>query len=361
MVPAVKHIISLFICILIIAAGAAIIYCAFLLVPAKSDASAQPAESRVTNVHIQVLQPTTVEDVVPLTGRIEPWERVVISAESVGKIEWRGVEENQPVTSGQELFRIDTKAIQTMNDQAVARHKLAIQEVGRVQHLEDKGASSPQTLDRALTERDVAAADLNAVKLRLEKSTVKAPFDGLVEKLFKKAGEFTDMGAPLVILIQVHKVKAAVGVPERDIAHFSVGDSVPVAVHALSGREFQGKIFQIAASADVLTRTFNTEIELDNSEGLLRPGMTVCARLLRGTFPNAIAVPIFSIISMENQRFVVVEENGVARVRPIDVGVLQGSQVQVTKGLQPGEHLIVAGQRDVRDGQKVNVMPGAPQ
>ncbi len=348
-------------CVLIIAAGAVVIYGAFLLSPADSKADPAIPDNKAVNVRVQVLQPTVVEDVIPLTGRIEPWEQVMLSAETGGKVEWREVEENQAVSQGDMLFRIDTTTIQTRYDQAAARQRLAVQEVERLQHLEEKGASSPQSLDRAVTERDVAMADLNAAKIQLNKSLVKAPFAGVIDKLFKKQGEFVDTGMPLVTLIQVHRVKAIIGMPEYDSAHFAVNDPVQIALDAFPDKSFKGMIHKISASADPVTRTFTTEVTLDNADGLLKPGMTVRARLVRQRFQDAIVVPIFSIISMENQRFVVVEENNVARMRPIEVGVLEGSRVQVTQGVSAGEHLIVAGHRDVRDGDSVNVMPGAPE
>ncbi len=356
-----KHFVSLLCCALIIGAGVAVVYGAFLLSPADSKAETASPESKAVNVRVQVVQPSVVEDVIPLTGRIEPWEHVTLSAETGGKVEWRAIEENQPVKQGDVLFRIDTTTLQTRYDQAAARQRLALQEVERLQHLQDKGASSPQSLDRAVTERDVAAADLSAMKIQLDKSVVKAPFDGVIDKLFKKQGEFVDTGMPLVTIIQVHKVKAVIGLPEYDSAHFALKDSVNITLDAFPEKTFDGVIHKISASADAITRTFTTEVMLDNEDGSLKPGMTVRARLVRQRFHDAIVVPIFSIISMENQRFVVVEEEGVARMRPIEVGVLEGSRVQVTKGLAAGEHLIVTGQREVRDGDKVNVMPGAPE
>lgn len=356
-----KHFITAVCCVLIAGTGAAVIYGAFLISPADSKADSAVSENKAVNVHVLVLEPTEVEDVIPLTGRIEPWEHVMLGAETGGKVEWREVEENQPVKQGDVLFRIDTTTIQTRYDQAAARQRLAGQEVERLQHLQDKGASSPQSLDRAVTERDVAAADLNAVKIQLDKSLVKASFNGVIDKLFKKQGEFVDTGMPLVTLIQVHKVKAVIGLPEYDSAHFALNDPVQIALDAFPGRTFDGTIHKISASADAVTRTFTTEVALDNSDGLLKPGMTARARLVRQRFQDAIAVPIFSIISLDNQRFVVVEENNVARMRPIEVGVLEGSRVQVTKGVSAGEHLIVAGHRDVRDGDSVTVMPGAPE
>jgi membrane fusion protein (multidrug efflux system) len=84
--------------------------------------------------------------------------------------------------------------------------------------------------------------------------------------------------------------------------------------------------------------------------------MIARSSLVRKSYPDAIAVPIFSILSMENQRYVMLEKDGIAWMRPIEVGVLQGNSVQVVKGLESGDRLIVAGQRDIQDGEPVKVV-----
>jgi len=108
-----------------------------------------------------------------------------------------------------------------------------------------------------------------------------------------------------------------------------------------------------------MTRTFLTEIEIDNPDGALRPGMIARADMVRNTFRDAIQVPIFAAVLVDDQRYVFVEEEGVARLRPVEAGVIQGNMAQVTKGLSPGEHLIISGQYDVRDGEPVNVLQDA--
>lgn len=313
------------------------------------------SKEKIPNVKVQILKPTLVEDRLELTGGVEPWEAVTLGAEVLGKIESRAVEEGDTVTAGQELIRIDTATIQSRLSEAEAQQRLAAQEYQRVQGMTRNGIASPQELDRAAANRDVAAASVKTLQIQLAKSVVKAPFDARVDKLPREQEEFVDVGAPLVRLVQVHKVKVVVGIPERDVPHFALGNPVRITLDALPGQQFDGQVFRIATTAEEATRTFATEVEVDNAAGLLKPGMIARATLVRKSYPDSIVVPIFSIVSLEDKRFAAIEENGTARVRPVEVGVFQGQTIQVTEGLQTGDRLIVVGQRDVRDGEPVRV------
>jgi len=184
---------------------------------------------------------------------------------------------------------------------------------------------------------------------------VHAPFAGVVDRLLMEKGEFVDIGTALARLVQVHKVKVCVGIPERDIRHFASGDLVRVVFDALPDQEFEGRIHRIATTADMVTHTFDAEIELDNPEGHLKPGMMARASLMRNKHPDSIVIPIFASVLLDEDRYVFVVEDGKARLRKIKVGIVQGSSVQVTSGLSEGELLVVAGQYDARDGEPVQV------
>ncbi len=351
----VKLSVSLNICVVIALISAAVVGGVRQYKNREHTEEAKAPEHNATNVMVRVLEPVTVDDVVTLTGRIDPWEEVILSAEVSGTVEWQGVEEGQTVEKGQELLKIDTIWYQTANAQAQAQDVLAKQELERVRNLQKRGVSSPQDLDRALTQQKLASADLASTKNQLDKAVLRAPIVGLVDNLETEQGEWASVGNALVHLVQVDRVKALVGIPEQDIVFFKEGDTVHIKLDALPDRDFEGVIHRLATTGDKITRTFEAEIALDNGEGLLRPGMTIRAALLRQRFPNSIAVPIFSILSLENQRFAVIENDGHAHIRPIEVGILQGNTVQVTQGLTAGERLIVVGHRDLRDGDPVTV------
>jgi len=341
------------ICLLIAGIGAAIIFLTVTSGDGKADAS--PDEDRIppVPVKIEVLQPTVVDDALLLTGRLFAWEEAVVSAETAGALEWRGIQRGDLVQKGQELFHVDVRTIRVSLEQAEARYTLANQNLERAQNLQARGVSSQQSLEQAISERTVAASELSAARIQYAKSVVKAPFEGIIDELYREVGEFVDAGTTLVRVIRIDPINAAIPVPESDIRYFEVGSKVNLTVEALPGEHFTGDIFRIATSADTLTRTFGVEVSIPNADSRLKPGMTIRARLVRQQFENAITAPLFSIISMENQRFVAVEENGEAHIRAIEVGRIVGDRVHVTKGLAAGEHLIVAGQRDLREGQRV--------
>lgn len=327
----------------------------FYVIGSYVEPEVTPPAQPVTNVEVRVLEPTRIEDGLTLTGRADPWDEVTVSAEVSGNITWQDVEEGDPIEQGEEIMRIDTIWFRATHEQAKARSQLTELELDRVQRLQESGITSPQELDRAQTERVLANADLAASSTRLSKSIVYAPLAGVIDEVHTEQGEWADTGKPLARIVQVDRIKVIVGVPESDITHVAEGDDVAVTFDALDGEPRTGTVFRIAATAERQTRSFPTEIALDNADGLIKPGMIARVRFVRQVFEGAISVPIFSVITLENQRFVFVEKTGVAHLRPVQVGVLTGDHLQITAGLESGDRLIVTGHRDLREGQPVNV------
>lgn len=354
-----KHaIVSILLCGVIVGAGFGVmaVVSKFRGNPSEAAAATPGNSAKVTSVSVQLLKPTTVHDRLVLTGFLEPWEDIMLSSETRGKIEWQGVKEGDTVRKGQELIRIDTSVIRAQLDQAEAQQRLATQEFERARKLSSRGIATDQALDKTQADHDTTSANVRLIRTQLERSVVRGPIDGVVDKLLKDENEFVDVGANLVRVVDIRKVKVRAGIPERDEPFFSKGNRVTVALDALPGRDFQGTIYRIGTTADPATLTFSSEIEVDNPEGLIRPGMIARVTLVRKTLPDSIAIPIFTVLSVENQRHVLVEDHGMARVRAIETGIIQGNSVQVTRGLTAGNRLIVAGQRDLKDGDAVKVL-----
>ena len=246
-----KTVLSLVLCSAIIGPGAGVVVTVNALWPQEivlSSAEDQPS----VNVHVKVLHPDQVEDVLLLTGRIDPWEERVISAEVAGKVEWQGIEEGEVFARGQEILKIDTAWYVAAHEQAQAGSELAAQELERMQGLKRGGVSSPQDLDRAVTQRKVASSDVVASSTQFEKAVARAPMAGVADKLYIKQNEWADRGQPLVRLEQIDKVKAIIGIPERDVSRLAVGDSVAITLDALPGSSFQaGDRLIVAGPHDV--------------------------------------------------------------------------------------------------------------
>lgn len=342
------------ICVAIAVVGVASVVLVEMFRPPSSEATT--ATERLTNVAIQVAEETTARDVLMLVGTLQPWQEVLLGSESQGLIEWLGVDEGDTVSEGEELLRIDTNAQRVRLNRSRAEYELASHELERIKEMRNQGISTPRDLDRAFVDRDVALASLRVAEIDLEASVVHAPFSGLVDTLYQEQDEYVSRGTRLLSLFQVDRVKMIIGIPDRDFPFFSEGDAVQVSVDAYPGQVFDGTIGHIANRAEMATHTFSTEIELANAQGLLRPGMVARAALVREEYPNAIMVPVFSVQAAQDIRYVFVEHDGIARLRPIVPGFYQGTKLLVEKGLSAGENLIVAGHRDLRDGDHVHVL-----
>jgi membrane fusion protein (multidrug efflux system) len=277
-------------------------------------------------------------------------------------VEWIGAEEGASVEAGAELLRVDTESLRARLDEAQAQLTLARQEFERARRLAQRGVSSERELDSAQASLDVAQANVRVLAIQLEKSVIAAPIAGVVDTVFVDENEFVDMGSPLVRMVQVDRLKVEVGVPERDVVFFETGDTVRVRFDALRGEEHSGRIHRIATTADPVTHTFTTEVALDNPGGRARPGMIARLTLVRETYEDAVVAPVFSTFLLEDQRYAFVVEDGVARLREVKTGQVLGGRVVVTQGLSEGDHLIVRGQYQVRDGDVVTVIgPSAPE
>ncbi|HOJ34098.1 MAG TPA: efflux RND transporter periplasmic adaptor subunit [Candidatus Hydrogenedentes bacterium] len=345
---------ELVLCLGVIAVGIGIIFVANLVSGKTSQAKTVP-EIPVPTVECLRIKSSTLEDKLTITGTVAAWKTATLSAEVGGKIEARPINEGDRVKQGQELFRINTQTLQARLAQAQAQARLANQEYERAQRLTSKGVSAERDLDNALAAKDVAEAEVRTVQIQLEKSVLKAPFEGIIDKCFREENEFVEVGTPLARIIQTDKLKVEVSIPERDISSFKVGGQAYVRCDAFSGESFKGIIHRISTSAEASTRTFLTEIEVDNPDQKLKPGMIARVDLVRAVYPDSILVPIFSTFLLDEQRFVAVVEENKAKIRPITTGIVQGGTVQVLSGLSENDLLIVKGQFDVRDGESVNV------
>ena len=128
-----------------------------------------------------------------------------------------------------------------------------------------------------------------------------------------------------------------------------------VKIDAFQDRRLFGTVYFIAYKADPATKTFLVRVLIDNADHDIRPGMIARVAFLRRVIPDALVAPLFAIVDKGGERLLFVEKDGVAHARTVSIGVIEGDRVQITKGLDPGDHLIVTGQTEVEEGMKVQV------
>ncbi|NIO05850.1 MAG: efflux RND transporter periplasmic adaptor subunit [Proteobacteria bacterium] len=319
----------------------------------EKGAAEKPPPEKVTHVVVIPVVPSLVKDQIILPGSIEPWEDIEISAEVPGKIEWIGPLEGENVRKGDVLVKIDSQALQAEVEKADALYRLKDNQLERRRMLSRKGFLPKEELDMAIAERDSTLKSLEVARIQLAKGTIRSPITGLVNLTYVDAGEYVSVGDPILDLVEMDRVKIVGAVPEMDVPFVSISKIVRVTLDALGNEAFQGKIIYLSPKGDNITRTFTLKVALDNPTFRIKPGMIGRITIVKRTFPNAIAIPLFSIVDRGDRKIVFVEDQGVARERIVALGVIENSRIQILTGLSPGDHLIVKGHRDLSDGDKV--------
>jgi membrane fusion protein (multidrug efflux system) len=191
---------------------------------------------------------------------------------------------------------------------------------------------------------------------------------GILEDLPVKVGEYIREGATVATTVDINAVKVRVDVPERDVRFLSVGQPVTILGDNVPPAGLTGDIIYISSVADPRTRAFRIEVRVANLDHRLRGQMLVKVDLLRRVLPEAMMIPLDSVIPLEKGYEVYVIENGQAQRRRVNLGVIKRQMVQALpmdekdptyvpgeKSLRAGDKLIIKGQRLVGDGQAVVV------
>jgi membrane fusion protein (multidrug efflux system) len=323
----------------------------------ESDAKTENNQSRSKAAKVSVVrvEPAPMKDTLVLPGETEAWQDVRVAADAAGRVEWIGPKEGQAVKEGELIAKIDVATLKAACDRAEAALKLAEDLCERRNKLFERNIINQEELDKSQTERALARANYKQMQIEYERGFLKAPMTGTVNHLFVDEGEFVDKGKPFVDLVNVDRIKINVNVPELDVRYLKVGQKAMVRVDAFPDRELPGVIDFVAFKADPATKTFHVKVIVDNPNHDIRPGMIARVGFLRRIIPDALAAPIFSIVDKGGERILFVEKDGAVQARTITIGAIEGDRVQITKGLQAGDHLIVVGQKEVEEGMKVQV------
>jgi RND family efflux transporter MFP subunit len=214
--------------------------------------------------------------------------------------------------------------------------------------------------DVAAAAARVAVAEANARRAEAMSGYTKllAPYDGVVTRRHVDTGHLTVPGGasdPLFDVARIDRVRVAVGVPEASAPLVDVGDQAEVRLQALDQRIFQGRVARISWALDQQTRTLRAEVDLENPEGTLRPGLYAYATIVAEEHPDVLTVPATAIVREEGRAYCVVVEGDRARRREVGLGLSDGTKVEVVSGLEGGEAVVSKNAAALADGQTVRI------
>ena len=315
-------------------------------------------EKNAVNVAVEILKKQDVEETFTLPGTLEAWENLTLSLEQPGTILWVGPSEGDRLKTGDEILRIDKEALLAQHASNGTDFDIRKKQLERADSLLKEQLISERERDDVYQAFQSANTSLTETRIALAKSTLISPIDGILDRLFVDRGEYGNVGAPAAVIVKVDKLKVVVDVPEKDVPYTKTGQRVMVFPAGVNGKGVgrSGRIIHVSYLADEMTRTYRSKVQIDNSDGFLRPGMIVRVKFVRRVIKTALVVPLYAVIDRDGQKYVFVEEDGTAVIRQVRLGPIINGTVVVFGGIQAGEHLVVKGQQLLADGGPVRVV-----
>jgi RND family efflux transporter MFP subunit len=302
-----------------------------------------------------------LDTIAQLEGELTPYESVAIYARVAGFVSDVRVDRGSRVKRGDLLLTVVAPELRAQRAEAQAkllgdkstfeRLKAASQTPGAVAENEVQTAQATVQADEARLD------SLRSVEQYL---TVTAPFDGVITQRDVHPGALVGpQGAgdsvPMLRLEQVHRLRLTVAVPENLVGAIALGVQAGFTVRAQPGVKFTGTVARIAESVDTKTRSMPVELDIDNTDGRLAPGMF--AEVLwpvKRTTPS-LFVPPGAIVQSTEKTFVARIRDGVIEQVPVQRGAVQGDLVEVFGGLQEGDAIARRGTEELRSGVHVEV------
>jgi membrane fusion protein (multidrug efflux system) len=327
----------------------------------KPGASGGPpgGEMPPTQVETVHVAPSSLANQFETVGSLRAQESAVIRPEIDGKITAINFTEGQHVAAGSQLFSLDAALAQADLNEANANLENSRRANARAGELAGKQLIARSDLDKTKADLGVDQARAASARTRLDKSQIRAPFDGVVGLREVSVGDYVKAGDALVDLVRMDPVEVDLRAPEVVLSSLALGQKINLGVDSYPGQMFNGTIVAIAPTVDLGGRSVLLRARLANSDGKLRPGMSARVQIVLGTNPNALMVPEQAIWPNGDEKMVYVVKDGVAKLVPVTLGVRQPGLVEIVTGLKAGDEVVTAGQLKLFDGAKV--MTSAPK
>jgi len=335
----------------------------------REASGVQPVSVRSHRVVARTEQPRA-----HVSGLLEARRDVELFAEAEGRVIEVGAEELDRVEADQLLLRIDpllaeielTRA-QASLARAKSERRLAASNLERQAKLRGNSVASEAAHDEAVNQDAVAAAALEEARARLAttrdalaKKTMRAPFSGALRLFPVRVGEYVRVGEQVAELIEVDRLRITVGLSDREIVAVEVGAEAHFEVEARPGERFVGRVERKGSALDQASRKFPVQIEVDNADGRLLPGMVARVRLALGGPTLRLAIPreaVHSEFGVDSVFVLTRGEDGVHRAarRRVEVRAIpfEPVDVEVVAGLSADQRIALSALHQLDEGTVV--------
>ena len=315
----------------------------------KTAEQPQTAEVRLPNVAIMAASYKDVPQSDVYTANVEAYAKNNIAPQSASRIQKIYVEVGEFVRAGQIVAKMDEVSL-NQSKLSMANDSL---EYSRIKKLYEQGGVSKSDFDAMELKYNVTRSQYQNL---LENTILRSPVSGVITARNYDQGDMYG-GSPIYVVEQITPVKLYVGISEMDYTKVKKNDTVTLTADALPGKTFTGRIARIYPTIDAATHTFTAEVNVANSDRLLRPGMYARVTVNFGS-NHSIVVPDDCVVKQQGSGvrsvFVLQADNTVKEI-VVTLGRHFGTEYEILSGVAEGDKVVVKGQASLKNGSKVNV------
>ncbi len=379
---------------------------ALSLTSCHCSASANRDAASIPSARVAVAQRGDISHVLTLAGQFQPYQVVDVHPKVSGYMKRINVDIGDIVHEGETLAVLEVPELKAQLEGTGFQLKQTQEEIARAQHevqsaeamnsalhaasdrLKQAAATRPgliaqQELDDArakdlssLAQVDSAKANMAAAQQHAEAAradnervqalqnytTVVAPIDGVVIWRYADTGALiqggtnsNDQALPIVRLSQSKLLRLRIPVPEDDVKFVHVGDALQVRVDAIN-RSFSGKIVRFTRNVNFETRTMETEVDVENKDLSIAPGMYANTALELAQDHNVVTIPVEALVLNSNKQetVYVLDSSNRVHVRTVQVGIEGTKLAEIASGLRQGDQVIIGGQDNYQENEQVS-------
>jgi membrane fusion protein, multidrug efflux system len=318
--------------------------------------------SRVAVVEVQPVTRGSIARQVTVSGTVEPVRSIGVNSQLSGAVTSVLVQEGDAVRRGAVLARMDARELAAQLASAQASYEVTKAAYERAAQLRERRVITLPEYERERTAHAAAVAQVEQLRTRIGFATVTAPVTGVITEKRVESGDVVGNQARLFSIADISELVTRVGVSELDVVELRQGDLVTITLDAFPNRALNGRIRRIFPMADPTTRLVPVEVVFDaESARMARPGFLARVTFNLATSSDVLLLPVGAVLGGQGAQAVFTIENGTAARRTVTTGLTSQGRVEIVSGLTEGEHVVVVGNTNLREGMVVRVAGSEPQ
>lgn len=308
-----------------------------------------------SSVRVRTQSAEEVQRTIVVNGKTAPARVVELSAETDGRVEFIGAERGRNISRGELIVRLDERDRSARLSQAKATVKQREVEFDARERLKTESYVSEAQLQEAVAALEAARAELTRAQLDLTYMMIRAPFDGALQSRIVEVGDFVKRGDPIATFVDNRTIIVTANLSEFDARYVNVDDLAEARL--ATGGTVRGRIRYVAPVAHEATRTFTVELEVDNSDGRLRPGGTAELRIpAESLLAHRVSPSLLTLDDAGNVGIKIINDQGKVEFVVADIALSSADGVWIA-GLPQTVTIITVGQGFVATGSVVNAIP----